>query len=131
MKTLILTLLVTIQVSLSAQTIPVSARFLREEYRLFIYGRNSAIGTHGSPVDRTDQIFTARHGEDSLYILQSKALRFVCDVKKSTVDVYFNKQYDDTYIMHFTDCYSYFVVEFVNTRATYFFYRIYAPDKSW
>lgn len=131
MKTLILTLLVMIQVSLSAQTIPVSARFLREEYRLFIYGKNSAVGLHGSPTDRTDQIFSVKGTRDSVYTFQSLALRFVCDVKNNTADVYFDKQLDDTYVIRFWDCYNYFVVEFPKAHATYYFYRIYAPDKSW
>ena len=120
-----------IQVSLSAQKIPVTVRFLREEYRLFIYGSNPTVGLPGGPTDRTDQIFTVRATLDSVYTIQSPALRFVCNVKKSTTEVYFDSQYDDTYIMRFTDCYSYFVVEFLGTHTTYFFYRIYAPDKSW
>ena len=131
MKALIVTLLVMIQVSLNAQSIPVTARFVREEYRLFIYGRNTVRTHPATAVDKTDQIYYAKHLGDSVFVFESKALKFVCNTKKHTAEVYFDKHYDDTYPINLWDCYSYFVVEFPQAKATYYFYRLYAADRAW
>ena len=132
MKTLIALLAILIQVSLHSQTVPVSKRFLGEEYRLFLPGREAIGPLFKASTDRTDQIFTINLDEvNNVYIIESQAIKFVCHPKKNSAELYFDNQYEGEYLICFWDCYSYFVVTMPSSNTTYYFYRIYSLDKAW
>jgi len=125
MKILIALLAILIPISLYSQTVPVSKRFLGEEYRLFL--PKIELSTN-----KTDQIFTVNLVEsEGVYVIESNAMKFVCDLKTSTAEVYFDNQYDDIYLIKFWDCYSFFVIEIPLAKTTYHFFRIYSLDKAW
>jgi len=123
MKTLVASLAILIQVSLYSQTIPSSKRFLGEEYRLFL----SDAGLNNN---QTDQIYTVDL-VDNVYVIESNAMKFVCDLKANTAEFYFDNQYETTYNIRFWDCYSFFVIEIPSAKTTYYFFRIYSLDKAW
>ena len=129
MKTLIASLAILIQVSLHSQTVPVSKRFLGEEYRLFIPGHNN---TAVDSLYRTDQLYKIKLiEEEDTYVIQNNALKFICDLRTGTAEVYFDGILDGKYAIRFWDSYNFFVIKFPIARTSYHFFRVYSPNKVW
>ena len=129
MKILTVLLALLIKVSLYSQYVPISQRFKNEEYRLFIPGRSI---TAVDSLYRTDQLYKIKLiEEEDTYVIQNNALKFVCDLRTGTAEVYFDGKLDSKYAIKFWDSYNFFVIRFPLARTSYHFFRVYSPDKVW
>ncbi len=95
MKILTVLLALLIKVSLYSQYIPINKRFNQEEYRLFIPGHSRMVV---DSLYRTDQLYKIKLiEEEDIYIIQNNALKFVCDLRTGTAEVYFDGKLDSKY----------------------------------
>jgi hypothetical protein len=129
MKTMLVLLALLIKVSLYSQFTPVNQRFKNEEYRLFIPGHSHIII---DSLYRTDQLYKIKLiEEEDIYIIQNNALKFICDLKTGTAEVYFDGKSEGEYAIKFWDSYNFFVIRIPLARTSYHFFRVYSPDKVW
>ena len=129
MKTLLVLLALLIKVSLYSQYVPISQRFKNEEYRLFIPGHSCMVV---DSLYRTDQLYKIKLiEEEDTYVIQNNALKFICDLRTGTAEVYFDGILDGKYAIRFWDSYNFFVIKFPIARTSYHFFRVYSPNKVW
>jgi hypothetical protein len=129
MKTMLVLLALLIKVSLYSQFTPVSQRFKNEEYRLFLPGHSRIVI---DSLSRTDQLYKIDLiEEEDIYIIQNNALKFICDLKTGTAEVYFDGGFEGEYAIKFWDSYNFFVIRIPLARASYHFFRVYSLNKIW
>jgi len=129
MKILTVLLALLIKVSLYSQYVPISQRFKNEEYRLFIPGHSHMVV---DSLYRTDQLYKIKLiEEEDTYVIQNNALKFICNLRTGTAEVYFDGIFDGKYAIKFWDSYNFFVIKFPIARTSYHFFRVYSPNKVW